>query len=304
MNGNVCVVVGNVPDFFRQSLLSGFSFLFFMDVLEKMKKEMFRRRYSPRTISTYRECVKRFLKANHKDVRKYSKGDIKEFLERLAERGASGSTINVYLQALKFMMEYALNKHVWVDIKYSKTDRKHLPEVLTKDEILALFSAIKNTKHLLMVKLMYSAGLRVSELLNLKVEDLELSESYGWVRKGKGNKDRPFIIAEKLNEELSRYIVGKSADSCIFTGKRGKLSVRTVQVIVITAAKRAGIKKNVHPHTLRHSFATQLIQAGYAVNSVQSLLGHNSPDTIMVYVHMKPSCMIKVKSPYDSLSLT
>src|SRR3989344_173944 len=130
-----------------------------MDVLEKMRKEMLRRKYSTKTIQTYRECVMRFLQANPKDVRKYSKNDIKEFLERLAERGASGSTINVYLQALKFMMEYALNKRVWVDIRYSKTGRKRMPEVLTKQEVMALFDAIKNPKHLLMVKMMYAAGL-------------------------------------------------------------------------------------------------------------------------------------------------
>lgn len=244
----------------------------------------------------------RFLRVNPKDVRKYSKNDIKEFLERLATRGASGSTINVYLQALKFMMEYAFNKRVWIDIRYSKTDRKRLPEVLTKQEVMALFDAIKNPKHLLMVKMIYAAGLRVSELLNLTVKDLELSQGYGWVRKGKGNKDRPFIIAQGLQQELAQYVAGKAPDDLIFTGRKGRLSVRTVQAIIYDAARRADIKKNVHPHTLRHSFATHLIENGYAVNSVQSLLGHTSPDTTMVYIHMKPAAMIRVESPYDSLN--
>ena len=273
-----------------------------MDVLEKMKKELFRRRYSPRTISTYLDCVRVFLRQNHKDARAYSKADIKDFLDRLATRGVSGSTINVHLQALKFMMEYALNKRVWVDIRYSKTDRKRMPEVLTKQEVMALFDAIKNPKHLLMVKMMYAAGLRVSELLNLTVRDLELAQGYGWVRKGKGNKDRPFIIAQGLQEDLSKCVAGKTLDAYLFIGNRGKLSVRTVQAIIYDAARKAGVKKNVHPHTLRHSFATHLIADGYAVNSVQSLLGHTSPDTTMVYVHMKPVAMIKVESPYDTLN--
>lgn len=274
-----------------------------MDVLEKMQKEMFRRRYSPRTIATYLDCVRVFLRQNHKDVRAYSKADIREFLDRLAARGASGSTINVYLQALKFMMEYALNKRVWVDIRYSKTYRKRMPEVLTKQEVMALFGAIKNQKHLLIAKMMYAAGLRVSEVLNLTVKDLELSQGYGWVRKGKGNKDRPFIIARGLQEDISRYTAGKELNAYLFIGNRGKLSVRTVQAIIYDAARKAGIKKNVHPHTLRHSFATHLIENGYAVNSVQSLLGHNSPDTTMVYVHMKPAAMIRTESPYDGLNL-
>lgn len=272
-----------------------------LDVLEKMRKEMMRRRYSVRTIKTYRGCVKRFLNSNHKDVRKYSKKDIREFLERLAEKGASGSTINVYLQALKFMMEYALNKRVWVDIRYAKDDRKRLPEALSKEEVLALFAAIDNPKHRLMVKLMYSAGLRVSELLDLRTRDLELSKGYGWVRKGKGRKDRLFVIAKCLNKELAEWVRGNAADELVFKGHRGGLSARTVQEIVRKTTKKARIRKNVHPHTLRHSFATHMIENGYPVNSVQSLLGHNSPDTTMVYVHMKAPGMVDVESPLDTL---
>lgn len=272
-----------------------------MDVLEKMKKEMFRRRYSPRTISTYLECVKAFLKHNYKDVRQYSKSDLKEFLEFIAEKGASGSTINVHLQALKFMMEYAFGKRVWIDIRYSKTDRKRLPEFLTKNEVIALLKAISNKKHLLMIKLMYGAGLRVSELLNLEVKDIVLNEGYGWVRKGKGNKDRPFIIPSCLGEEIRDALAGKGDNEKIFTGYKSKMSIRAVQAIVALAAKRAKIWKNVHPHTLRHSFATHLIEDGYAVTSIQTLLGHSSPETSMVYVHMKPVAMIKVQSPLDNL---
>lgn len=274
-----------------------------VDVLEKMHREMLRRRYSVRTIKTYRLCVRQFLNSNYKDVRRYSKKDIREYLEGLAVRGASGSTINVYLQALKFMMENVLNKRVWIDIKYSKTDKKRIPEFLTKEEVIRMFSVVENEKHLLMLKLMYSAGLRVSELLNLRFRDLNVSEGYGWVRKGKGNKDRVFIIANRLNTELKSWVSHKNFDDFLFVGRSGRLSVRTVQMIVSTAAKKAGIKKNVHPHTLRHSFATHLIETGYAVNSVQTLLGHNSPDTTMVYVHMKPSSMIDVVSPYDGLEV-
>ena len=272
-----------------------------VDVLERMKKEMLRRRYSIKTIKTYRECVKRFLNSNHKDVRKYSKKDIKEFLEGLAEKGAAGSTINVYLQALKFMMEYALNKRVWIDIRYSKTDRKRMPEVLSKEEVRSLFKTIKNPKHLLMAKLMYSAGLRVSELLNLRVRDLELTEGYGWVRKGKGNKDRLFIIAHTLRPELTEWVRDKSPDQLVFKGQKGMMSPDTVRAIIRKAAKKAHINKNIHPHTLRHSFATHLIQDGCAVNSVQSLLGHNSPNTTMVYVHMRPASVVNIKSPLDTL---
>ncbi|MBU2560945.1 MAG: tyrosine-type recombinase/integrase [Nanoarchaeota archaeon] len=272
-----------------------------MDVIEKMRKELFRRRYSSRTIATYLDCCRAFIRHNHKDVRLYSKKDIREYLDLLAERGASGSTINVYLQALKFMMENVFGKRVWIDIRHSKTDRKRLPEFLTKEEVTALLGAITNKKHLLMIKLLYGAGLRVSEVINLRIRDLQLEEGYGWVRKGKGNKDRPFIIPACLKDDLLNATAGKDTDNAVFIGHRGRLSIRTVYAIVKRAAKKARIDKNVHPHTLRHSFATHLIENGYAVTAVQSLLGHNSPDTSMIYVHMKPAAMIEVKSPLEEL---
>ena len=128
--------------------------------------------------------------------------------------------------------------------------------------------------------------------------------NYGWVRKGKCKKDRLFIIAEKLKKELIGYISKEniSKNSWLFQGqKQHHISVMTVQKIIKKASKKAAINKNVHPHTLRHSFATHLIENGYDVASVQSLLGHNSSETTMVYLHMASPNMINVKSPFDSL---
>ena len=139
-------------------------------------------------------------------------------------------------------------------------------------------------------------------MVNLKVKDLQLEEGYGWIRQGKGNKDRPFIIPFSLQDAIKELIVNKQLEEFIFTSYNGKMSIRTIQAIIKTAAKKANIRKNVHPHTLRHSFATHLIEDGYAVTSIQTLLGHNSPETSMVYVHMKPTSMIKVKSPLDTIS--
>ena len=148
----------------------------------------------------------------------------------------------------------------------------------------------------------YSAGLRVSELVNLRAENFEFSNNYGWVRKGKGNKDRLFIIADDLKKELELHISRecKSNHSWLFEGwKRMHISVRSAQEILKKAAKKSGINKNVHTHTLRHSFATHLLENGYDVASVQFLLGHSSTDTTMQYVHMASPRMINVKSPLD-----
>ena len=275
-----------------------------MYVPELIRKEGLRRGLSPRTIKTYNHCVERFFRKCRKEVNETTKQDVKDFLDRLIEKGAGGNTINVYLNALKFFYGQVLNRKLTVYIRYSKTP-KSLPTVLTKEEVTKLISAIENPKHGLMVKLIYSAGLRVSELVHLKVKDLELDRNHGWVRKGKGNKDRMFIIARNLKNELMGYIYDNNLDqeSWLFAGqKQGCITAMAVQKIIKKAARKAAIKKNVHPHTLRHSFATHLIENNYDVCSLQFLLGHNSPETTMVYVHAASKNMINVKSPFDSLA--
>lgn len=155
-----------------------------------------------------------------------------------------------------------------------------------------------------MIESMYSAGLRVSELINLRVRDLELEKNYGWVRQGKGNKDRLFIIAKNLNSRI-RNIVEKenlNQEDYLFNSNRNtKYNIRSLQQIIKEACKKAKIQKNISCHTLRHSFATHLIEDGYDVSTVQSLLDHSSPNTTMIYLHTSNINMIKVKSPLDSL---
>ena len=165
-----------------------------MDIIELMKKELLRRNYSLRTIKTYIFCLKKFLTYCKKEPRKITKKDIKDYLDILVGKNISGSSINIHLNALRFLMKEILCKSFIVNIKYSKVPKK-LPVVLSKEEISKLINSIENKRHRLMIKLMYSAGLRVSELVNLKIKDLEFDSNYGWVRHGKGNKDRLFIIA-------------------------------------------------------------------------------------------------------------
>lgn len=274
-----------------------------MDVNEAIRKEALRRGYSLRTIKTYQECVERFLNSNKKDLNKISKKDVREFLDKLIEKGNAGNTINVYLNSLKFLLEEILNKKMRLNIRYSKKPVK-LPVILTKDEIKKLFSSINNEKHRLIIKFLYSSGLRVSELLNLKVKDLELEKNYGFVRNGKGNKDRIFIIAESLKNDLKDLIEKDNLeyeDNLFKTNRNFKYSTRSIQEILKNSIKLSNIKKRISPHTLRHSFATHLIEDGYSVSEIQSLLGHKSPETTMIYLHSSMPSMIKVKSPLDNL---
>ncbi len=271
-----------------------------VDIETAVRRECKRRRYSERTIKTYIYCINRFLKFTNKTIDRISKKDVRLYLEHLSENGMAGNTMNVNHMAIRFLFEDVLDKRIWIDIKYSKIPEK-LPVVLTKEEIKSLFDVIKNPKHKLMIQLMYSAGLRVSELINLKSGDIELDKNYGWVRKGKGGKDRLFIVADSLKNQLKEF-VGLNTDGLLFASKRGgRYSMESLQQIVKKAGKEVGIEKRLSCHTLRHSFATHLIEDGYSVSEVQSLLGHKSPETTFVYLHTAAPNMIKIKSPIDTL---
>lgn len=270
---------------------------------EGLRRECSRRRLSPRTYKTYHYCISRFLAFADKELGKIGKKDVREFLDKMADKGLSGNSLNTYHMALRFLFGEVLDKRMWIDIKYSKTPEK-LPLVLSKEEVKKIFSAISNPKHLLMTELMYSAGLRVSELLNLRVCDLEIGKGYGFVRGGKGGKDRLFILSEKVIGRIKDLIDNEhlNSDGLLFMSNRGeRYSVRSVQQILKNASKVAGIDKKVHPHTLRHSFATHLIENGYDVSNVQALLGHKSPETTMVYVHAATKNMLNIKSPIEDL---
>jgi len=271
-------------------------------IINSMQKEMLRRRFSIRTIQSYIFCIEKFLKKVN-NPNKIKKKEIKEFLEELSERKRAGSTMNIYLSAIKFLVNDVLRKNINLNFRYSKTPKK-LPVFLNRDELKRLFNAIENAKHKLMIQLMYSAGLRVSELLYLRVKDLEIEMGFGWIRKGKGSKDRPFIIAKKLKNEIVYYIIENNLRHYDFLFARNKvipLSARTVQEILKQAAKKAGIKKKVHPHMLRHSFGTHLVEEENDITDVQKLLGHNDVKTTMVYVHTASPKMISVESPFDNL---
>ena len=271
-----------------------------MDVNEAIRKEAAIRRYSERTIETYQNCVNRFFQYCGKEAREVTKKDIREFLENLSEKSA-GATIHVYLNAIKFFFEDVLRRNMRIDIRYSRRPKK-LPQVLSKEEVKRLIYSIQNHKHKLMISMMYSAGLRVSELINLKAKDLNFKEKYGYVRGGKGNKDRIFIISEKIERALMSICLGKNKDDYVFiTNRNDKYNVASLQQIIKKAARNARIDKRVSCHTLRHSFATHLIENGYSLNEVQALLGHKSPETSMIYVHIASPKMINAKSPLDSL---
>lgn len=273
-----------------------------VDWEKRVRVECKRRKYSDRTAKTYIYCINRFLDWSRKELGKIGKKDVRLFLEHLSEKGLSGNSMNTYHMAIRFLFENVFEKRMWIDIKYSKIPEK-IPVVLSKEEVRKMLNCIDNWKHRLMIETMYSAGLRVSELINLKVNDLVLDRDYGFVRNGKGGKDRFFVIAHIVNEKLRNLIEMEklnSEDYLFVSLRKKKYDSRSLQQIVKKASRTAGLS-GVHCHTLRHSFATHLIDNGYSVSDVQAMLGHKSPETSMIYVHTSTGNMINVRSPLDRL---
>lgn len=276
-----------------------------INIEESVRKECKRQRLSPRTAKTYLYCINRFLDWTKKDLGKISKKDVRIFLEKLSEENKSGNTMNVYHMALRFLFENVLEKRMWIDIKYSKIPER-IQIFLTREEVNRLLNSIHNWKHRLMIEFLYGSGLRVFELINMKIKDLNLEKDFGFVRNGKGGKDRIIVLPRIVREKIKNLIeIEKlSEDDYIFiTNREKKYSVRSIQQLIRKSAKISGLKnwKEIHPHTFRHSFATQLISNGYDVSQVQGILGHKSPETSMIYVHSASPKLINIKSPLDKI---
>jgi integrase/recombinase XerD len=268
-----------------------------MEGLEKLKTELKLRGFSPMTVRNYSFFVDKFLKFSNKSEESLTQDDAKLYLSSLIEE-KSRNTLMLAAASLRFFYQEVL-KRSFTDIKMPKKQNT-LPEVLTKDEVKILINSTDNRKSELMLSLLYSTGLRVSELVNLKKENLNFNENFGWVRKGKGSKDRIFTFSENLREQLKSYLEGKENHIYLFS-KDKPLTPRNIQKIIKKTKERAGINKKVTPHTLRHSFATHLLEQGTDIRLIQSLLGHSSLSTTQVYTHVSSDQLRKVKNPFDDL---
>ncbi len=265
--------------------------------LKRLATELKLRGFSPNTVKNYVFYNAQFLDFAKKPAEQIIEDDIRSYLGQKLSEGMSNKSIALIKAALKFMYDEVLKKGI-VNMKTPKI-ASSLPVVLTRGEVKRLIDSAKNRQHKLLLTLLYSSGLRLSECINLKYGDLDLADGMGWVRSGKGSKDRMFILSRKLKEEFSARR-GKAQDY-VFRGYKGKLTPRAVQKAVGAAAKRAGIEKPVHVHTLRHSFATHLLENGTDIRKIQKLLGHSNLQTTQIYTSVSTEELKKVKSPMDSL---
>ena len=270
-------------------------------MLEDLSTELKLRNYSEKTLTAYLTHNKKFLEYVKKSPEETTQDDVRSYLAHLIyNRKISPKSVALVKAALKFYYDEFLNKGI-VTVKTPKAD-KHLPVVLSREEVKRLIGAAKSSKSKLMIMLLYASGLRLSECLKMGQKDLELDQKTGWVRAGKGNKDRMIILSNSLTNVLRKYIVGKGEEDYLFPSRTGSaLTSRNVQKIVKRAALRAGIKKRVSPHTLRHSFATHLLESGTDIRKIQELLGHANLQTTQIYTKVSTEELRKIKSPLDEL---
>ena len=268
--------------------------------LQQLETELKLRGFSDKTVKSYLFYNNKFLLFTNKAPDAVTEDDVRGYLAYLiADRKKNSATVALVRAALKFYYDGFLKKGI-VTLKTPKIQKK-LPTVLSREEVKKLIDGTPNAKSRLMLILMYSSGLRVSECCNLKVGEIEPQQKIGWVRDGKGSKDRMFILSEGFMEALKMYLEGRNGEY-LFANKTGKpLTARNVQKIVALAAKRAGIGKGVSPHTLRHSFATHLLESGENIRKIQELLGHSNLQTTQIYTKVSTEELRKVKSPLDSL---
>jgi len=267
------------------------------EFLKKIEIELKISKNSGYTIRNYIKSNENLLDFTGKNPEEITVDDVKFFIaENMTQKAAM--SIILFLSAIKYAHLAIFNDDITATIKRPKKETR-LPTTLSKTEIKKLLNEIKTEKSKLMVSLIYACGFRVSELVNLKVVDLNFPEKIGHVRQAKGNKDRIFNIPEFLFEEL-RERAEKQEGEFLFSGRSGKLSTRNLQKIVSSAANRTGLKE-VHCHTLRHSFATHLLEDGVDIRIIQKLLGHSSISTTELYTHISSIQLKKIESPIDNM---
>lgn len=274
------------------------------ELLRLAEGEMKLRNYSRRTMKAYLGCLRGYflygrgeLRLREEELSVWNQERVRSFLILKIDVGKSSSTVNVYLNSILFLYREVLKVVGKVDLKFGKREQR-LPVVLSHGEIVRMLEGTANFKHRLMLAVAYGAGLRVSEVVNLRVRDLDFEGGLITVRQGKGNKDRVTVLPEKVVGDVRKLITGHEMGDFVFGSSRGgKLSTRSAQKVFEQALRRAGIGKMATFHSLRHSFATHLLEHGVDVRYVQELLGHSNIRTTQRYTHVSRKAIEGIESP-------
>jgi len=276
------------------------------DVLGPIRDGLILRGYSPRTRKVYLGHLRRFLEWAEVDPDRLPEDPThlaeRYILHLVDTRHASRASHSQVVSALRFLFETVLGKPRLALALARPRKESRLPTVLAQEEVARLLAAPRNLKHRAILMLLYSSGLRVSELVRLRPTDIDAERGLLRVRRGKGAKDRYTLLATRAVEAVQLYLGAYPTDRWLFPGGRPDrhLTTRSVQKTVARAARAAGITKQVSPHTLRHSFATHLLEGGTNLRIIQELLG-SSPRTTQLYTHVAQSTFETIRSPLDNL---
>jgi integrase/recombinase XerD len=278
-------------------------------MLKKLESELKLRGFSDKTVKSYMFHNQKFLDFVKKTPEEIEESDVKDYLGHLmVDKNHKAASVNLVLCTLRFFYEKILEKDILKKIDSPKLEKK-IPVVLSREEIRRMLEAAKKKrKQRILLELMYSSGLRVSEAVNMKVDDLNLDERFGKVVSGKGKKDRLIILSNELIKHLEVYLRRRTKkfpdNEYLFPSsvkRESHITVRQAQKIINKIAWRAGIRKRVFCHALRSSFATHLLEDGTDIRVIQELLGHSNLATTQRYTKVSTEQLKKVKSPLDNL---
>ncbi|PKM95567.1 MAG: integrase [Firmicutes bacterium HGW-Firmicutes-1] len=271
-----------------------------------MRDELIVRGYSGKTIQNYISSLVLFEKYTNKSLEKIQEEDIKEYILYLIKvKDVSHSNINQTINCLKLFCAFILEReNIIFKIPRPKKEKK-LPNILSIEEIIAIMKATKNEKHKTILYLIYSSGLRVSEVVNITLTDIDSDRMLIKVKQSKGRKDRYTLLSNKALIQLKKYYGLYKPKKWLFEGQEddNQLTTRSVQRIFKCSCDHAGIHKDVSVHSLRHSFATHLLESGTDIRYIQELLGHSSLKTTEIYTHVTNRSIRKIVSPLDNIDV-
>ena len=270
----------------------------------EIKQKLRYKRYSPNTIRTYISCLEQFNRFIKSEKLQINEPVIYQYLMGLVAKGYSRSSQNQHINAIKFYLEKVLKqkqKSYYIERPLKK---RMLPTVLSEQEIQLIFSNIKNLKHKAILSLIYSSGIRIGEALNLTINDLDSDRMLISIRRGKGEKDRMVPMASNVLKLLRVYYKEYKPVNYLFNGNdNSPYSATSVRNVLKRAVYKSYIKKNVTPHTLRHSYATHLLEKGTDLRYIQVILGHSSAKTTEIYTHVSTKNLQAIKSPIEEMQL-
>ena len=266
----------------------------------KLEEELHSRKYSPKTIKSYIHFNKELCRIIQKPAEQITDYDFKKYLAYLDRiKDLSGSSMNLAVSAIRFFYNHVMRRKIGDD-QYRPRQDKRLPNILSRKEVEVLLDSEPNPKHRLLLMLAYSSGLRVSEVVSLKKEHIDFSRKTLLIYKAKGRKDRITILSDRAAAFLHEYCINSDIKSWLFPGQiSGHLHIRTAQNIFEKAAHNANIHKKVSIHSLRHTFATHLLEGGTDIKYIQVLLGHSNLRTTERYIHVAKQSILRIRSPLD-----